>query len=454
MQSIKGSNACSKSELDLFYSLPTNTSILSSNYTNVSLANLSGDEPSFEINVPGTDEYTDLSDIYVKLEITIQKDNIRMTNASKIGPINNFGQSLFKKIELKIGAGLNRKLVEIGNSHYGYKAYLLNLLNFGNEAKRTWLQAGLFNKDTEDEFDNIGIVESTIKKVKLEADATEEISILEKKKVNHGFIKRREYFVKSKGKIVLIIPIHCDLLHTNRFLLNNIGMYFEFEKNKDSFLLMGESDYKVQIKKVNLLVRKCQINPSVKLGHMSALQLAPARYPIKQKKITCIMIDTGSQEYDISSFGHIIPSKMIFGLVLDQAYNGSFAKNPYNFLPHNIGKVTLTIDNISKVIEINQENNDFAEGYHALCEGLNIYGGEGNDISISDYSNGNCLFFFNLNPDKGYCEQYNIIKSGSIQVKLEFIKEVTEKLRLVTFMEFDNQINIDKKHEILFDYDL
>ena len=160
MQSIKGSNACSKSELDLFYSLPTNTSILSSNYTNVSLANLSGDEPSFEINVPGTDEYTDLSDIYVKLEITIEKENARMTNTSAIGPINNFGQSLFKKIELKIGAGLNRKLVEIGNSHYSYKAYLLNLLNYGNEAKNTWLQAGLFHKDTKSEFDNIGILAS------------------------------------------------------------------------------------------------------------------------------------------------------------------------------------------------------------------------------------------------------------------------------------------------------
>ena len=108
-------------------------------------------------------------------------------------------------------------------------------------------------------------------------------------------------------------------------------MYFEFERNKDSFLLMGDTDHKVKIKKVNLLVRKCQINQSVKLAHLSALQLASARYPIKQKKITCIMIDTGSQEYDISSFGHIIPSKMIFGLVSDQAYNGSFTKNPYNF---------------------------------------------------------------------------------------------------------------------------
>ena len=163
MQSIKGSNGCSKSELDLFYSLPTNTSITSSNYTNITLANLSGEEPSFEINVPGTDDYTDLSDIYLKLEVSIEKDSTRLTSTSKVGPINNFGHSLFKKIELKIGVGLNRKLVEVGNSHYAYKAYLLNLLNFGRDAKSTWLQSSLFYKDTEGEFDSI-VTESTKQK--------------------------------------------------------------------------------------------------------------------------------------------------------------------------------------------------------------------------------------------------------------------------------------------------
>ena len=455
MQSIKGSNGCSKSELDLFYSLPTNTSITSSNYTNITLANLSGEEPSFEINVPGTDEYTDLSDIYLKLEVSIEKDSTRLTSTSKVGPINNFGHSLFKKIELKIGAGLNRKLVEVGNSHYAYKAYLLNLLNFGQDAKSTWLKSSLFYKDTEGEFDSIVTESSKKKRVKLEGEVNEsELDIFEAVDANNGFIRRRNFFLNSKGKINIIIIIHCDLMHTNRFLLNNIGMFFEFERNKDNFLLMGEVDHKVKIKKVNMLVRKCQIHQSVKMAHISALQISPAKYPIKQKKVTCIMVDTGSQEYDISSFGHMIPSKIILGLVSDQAYNGSLNKNPFNFLPHHVSKITLIIDNVSKVIEINQENNDFAEGYHALVEGLNIYGGEGNDISISDYSKGNCLFFFNLNPDKGYCEQYNVIKSGSIQVKLEFSKEVSEKLRLIAFMEYDNQINIDKKHEILFDYDL
>ena len=336
MKTIIGSHACSKSELDLFYSLPTNTSIISSNYTNISLQKISGDENSFEINVPGTDEYTDLSDIYLKLELSIEKDNTKITQQDNIGPINNFGHSLFKKIELKIGAGLNRKLVEVGNSHYAYKSYLLNLLNFGFGAKNTWLQSALFHKDTHSEFENTNIDFET------------------------------KHVIKTEG---------------------------------------------TQSKNINI---------SESNAHISALQISPAKYPIKQNKIIATSIDNDSKDYNISNFGHIIPSKMIFGLVEDEAYSGSFKTNPYCFKAFNLEKITLIIDNVSKVININQDANDYSEAYHALCEGLNMYGVDGNDISLSEFGNGNCLFFFNLCPDKGYCEQYNVIKSGSIQVKLEF----------------------------------
>ena len=455
MKKIMGSHECSKSELDLFYSPPTNTSIVSSNYTNISLQKISGEETTFELSVPGTDEYTDLSDIYLKLEIILEKNGAKMDAQSKIGPINNFGHSLFKKIELKIGAGLNRKLVEVGNSHYAYKAYLLNLLNFGQEAKNTWIQSGCFYKDTSEQFDNIEIQATTNHKVKTEGATSGEIDVSKSKDANLGFIQRRAFFVKSKGKINVIIPIHVDMLHSNRFLMNNIGMYFEFERNKDSFLLMGsDTDYKIKITKINMFVRKCQINQAVQLAHISALQLAPAKYPIRQNKIIAISVDNDSKEYHISNFGHIIPSKIIFGLVEDEAYSGSLAKNPFNFKPFNLERITLIVDNVSKVIQMNQDDNDFCEPYHALCEGLNMYGSEGNNISITEYPNGNCLFFFNLCPDKGCCEQYNIIRSGVIQLKLEFSKNVEKKLKLITFLEYDNQINIDKKHEISFDYDL
>ena len=43
---------------------------------------------------------------------------------------------------------------------------------------------------------------------------------------------------------------------------------------------MGEVDYKIKIKKVNMLVRKCQINNSVKMVHIAALQISPVKYPL------------------------------------------------------------------------------------------------------------------------------------------------------------------------------
>ena len=57
-------------------------------------------------------------------------------------------------------------------------------------------------------------------------------------------------------------------------------------------------------------------------------------------------------------------------------------------------------------------------------------------------------------PDKGCNEQYNTIKTGNLQIKLNFKEQVDKKLRLISIMEYDNQININKKMEISFDYDL
>ena len=117
---------------------------------------------------------------------------------------------------------------------------------------------------------------------------------------------------------------------------------------------------------INLFVRKCQINQAVQLANISALQISPAKYPIKQCKIIATSIDNDSKDYNISNFGHIIPSKMIFGLVEDEANSGSFKTNPYFFKAFNLEKITPIIANVSKVININEDAIDYSEAYHAL----------------------------------------------------------------------------------------
>ena len=453
MNCIKNSGECLKSELDLFYSVPTNTSIISSAYTTVSSNPLLGNEENFQININGSEEYTDLSDIYLELEIAITNNEQFDESKFLIGPINNLAHSLFKRVELSIGCGLNRKLVEVGNSHYAYKAYLLNLLNYGVEAKEGWMQSGLFYMDTSGEFNNTAM--NSIETKSLKSEDSDIINVYMPKSANKGFLERRQNFIDGKGKIKLIIPLHCDFLHTNKFLLNNIGLYFEFERNKDSFLLMGsDKSFKIKIKKADIMVRKCQINDTIKIAHRKALEISDIKYPIKQNKIMVSVIDDGTQEHTITTLGSYIPNKIICGLVNDSAYNGTFDKNPFNFELFNLQSITLIINDSVKIIKMNEYINDISEGYHSLCESLNMYGQSNSVIKKSEYLRGNCFFCFNTSPDKGCNDQFNTIRTGTVQIILNFKENTDKKLRLISFLEFDNQININKKMEINFDYDL
>lgn len=457
MKLIKNSQECSKSELDLFYSPPTNTSILSSSYLQAKPANtLNGREESFEITVKGSDAYVDLNDIYLQVEVSVTKsdDSQLMKNTDKVAPINNLGHSLFKMINLNIGKGdLQQYPVEMGNSHYAYKAYFLNLLNYGSEAKTSWLQSGLFYKDEAGLFNEVTLSKNLAVQIKndsFETTQSKSLNLQTPQLANEGFIKRHDEFAKGKGSLKMIVPLHLDFLHTNKMLINKMSLKFEFERNKSSFLLMGEG-FDLNILNASLLVRKCQISDEVKLAHLQALQIHPLCYPIKQNRTIVNSISKDSANFTFSDFSNKIPNKMIFGIVRESAYNGIHTENPFNFQDFGIQSVQLIINETIRTIKINADKNDYIEGYHSLCECLNIYGQNGNNIEKQDYLKGYCLFCFNLSPDKGCEGQYNFLKEGSISAEIIFKENTTESYKLITFLEYDNQVTINNLFEVELD---
>lgn len=437
---INNSQPCSKSELDLFYTLPTNTSIISSNITTFPVASpLDGSEDSFSIIIPENSEYTDLNDIFLELEITIPgisdlkvavpKNDLKpeegMEMVDKVcAPINNFGHSLFRSIELSIGTSLNKKLIESNNS-YAYKAYLLNLLNFPEEVKSSYLGLGMWEKDEAGKFND---------------------------KTNTAFAGRLARFGK-KNTHKLLFPLHLDLFNSNRFLMSKCGLTITFKKNDDKFLLMGDhfNKYQVKIMRANILARRCSINPSIVTAHQNAMQLAPIKYPIKQNRIFTAHIEAGRQDFTPPAFLTTIPNKIVIGLVRDSAYQGD-ALNPYNFEHFNLQKITLTLDSQEQSLKLDADNNDCVQPYHAIFQSLNLYNQGSIDLTQKDFLGGNCLYCFNLNPDKGCSEQFNNIRSGSMVFHLLFDKPLDFKTRMICLLEFDNQLNINHKGEVSYDH--
>ena len=85
-----------------------------------------------------------------------------------------------------------------------------------------------------------------------------------------------------------------------------------------------------------LYVRKVKMALSIALGHAAALKQATAKYPIHRVDYKVLFIPNGFSSFtpDKLFLGHS-PKRLVLILVDTEAYNGTYASNPFNFKHHN-----------------------------------------------------------------------------------------------------------------------
>ena len=152
MKTFQDSTVCIKSELDLFMTPSTNTSITSGGWFEINPTSSLSIGTPIEFRYEGSsNHYLQLSKTSLYLQVSVLKDKTRVTTDIQVAPVNNFMHSLFSQIELSF----NGQSFENSNNVYPYKAYLTDLLNYGQDSKNSYLQSSLFYKDDAGQHDNI-----------------------------------------------------------------------------------------------------------------------------------------------------------------------------------------------------------------------------------------------------------------------------------------------------------
>ena len=141
------SEACNKSELNLFSVPPTQVTVEKSKFVDYyPVSTLGEDSAPIEFFIPGNGEdYLDPSRIqlYIKAKIRAA-DGEDIADDAQVGPQNLFLQSLFSQVNVS----LNDKLITPSATTYPYRAMIETLLNFGPAAKQSQMTSGLYYKDT------------------------------------------------------------------------------------------------------------------------------------------------------------------------------------------------------------------------------------------------------------------------------------------------------------------
>jgi hypothetical protein len=216
--------------------------------------------------------------------------------------------------------------------------------------------------------------------------------------------------------------------------------------------------YKIKIVDCKLFIRKAKLSPSVFLAHAKALEIGNAKYPIRRVICKTFTIPRGNLDFTQENlFSGQLPTRLVIGCVDNDAFNGSYAKNPFNFKHYSLTQLKVFLDGQQQYvrpIEPNFAANNYIGAYMSLFSGTGKQQrDEGNDIQRDDFPRGYALYAFDLTPDQ--CESsghFNLVKEGSVRIDLKFANALPNTINVIAYAELENVIEIDRNRNVIFDF--
>jgi hypothetical protein len=344
--------------------------------------------------------------------------------------VNNFIHSTVSKITYQLN---DFQMGDSAPKSYSYRAYMDNLLSFSKGAKEQSLKYHGFEQDTPGSFEDVN---------KLTASNT-----------NSGFKKRSELFC-TPNFFHFSVKLRIDLANIDQFLQPGVQMRFEIERNSDAFALLSDVGddvtFEFEIKDSTIEFDKMIPTPEY-LNHFEKNILQePLIYSYDKSQIHYFPYSANVNDLSIYSMFHTdkLPSYLVFGLVDNDAFDGSVSKNPYNFKHFDLKEFYLLVNGISvptQPVKLNITSMDYHQTYvNEFLDKLKLK--NSNDsigISANDWINGSFFWIVDLNVDKCCNFHEHNSKGGTIHLKLQTKTALPKTTRLIVYSTSRERMSID-----------
>ena len=140
-------------------------------------------------------------------------------------------------------------------------------------------------------------------------------------------------------------------------------------------------------------------------------------------------------------------------MVTNNAANGAYNLNPFNFKHFDISQVSLVVNGSvhgGVPLEFDFADNQFEKGYWTLFSTTGKkYRDDGMMIQRNDYKDGYTLFAFNISPSTCNIGQYrDQEQTGNINISFKFKESIPEPLTLCAYLQFESSISINPAKQV------
>jgi hypothetical protein len=219
---------------------------------------------------------------------------------------------------------------------------------------------------------------------------------------------------------------------------------FKLVPNPVEFYIMCSDEEimpKVEFIETSLNITRAKVDNEVVETYLKALRITPARYPITRLDVKTTTINAGNLNTALENVTNgQLPRRCFIGFVSNEAFNGSFKKNPFYFNNYDLNYLVCCLNGIQYPRQTFQpdfqnglyarENVEFYRALNQMLTDCHLVITRENDI------NGYILFGFNLSPDMSDgCEMNGYIsegKSGALRIEVHFRKPLPETINVIS----------------------
>jgi len=188
-----------------------------------------------------------------------------------------------------------------------------------------------------------------------------------------------------------------------------------------------------------------------------SLEISTAKYPIN--RVVCKTLTIPSAVMDVNHeklFSGQIPTRIVIGLVRNDAFNGSTTRNPFNFQNFKLTEISVYSDGQQqqhgiKPLKTDFERSLYVRGFNTLFSGTGkVFRDEGNALDRKNFSGGYALYAFDLTSDLGEDDHFSLAKQGSVRLVLKFGEALVDPVTVIAYAEFRNVIEIDRNRSVIY----
>ena len=161
-----------------------------------------------EFEIQSHNEYVELNRTNVEIKFRVKKGNgDNLAVGDKVSIINNIGATMFQDIEVN----LNGETISYSSSNLAERGMIEDIVSYGTDASKGWMQCGLFYKDTAGQMDNLD-----------PSPAGEGAA------VNQG-LKDRAKFIAQSRLVTVRSRLHLDIFNQPKPLVKKSRMVLRFQ---------------------------------------------------------------------------------------------------------------------------------------------------------------------------------------------------------------------------------